>query len=67
MADQDALGAVPFEGDDIVVRACIPKLLPDVLSGALGPGRFDRAGPLAEVPDGYRAMDDRSALKVRIF
>ncbi|CAM5407401.1 hypothetical protein SALBM311S_04472 [Streptomyces alboniger] len=27
---------------------------------------FDRAVPLAEVPDGYRAMDDRSALKVRI-
>ncbi|MER6159522.1 hypothetical protein ABT147_28895 [Streptomyces sp. NPDC001868] len=49
------------------VRACIPKLLPDVLSGAIGPGPvFDRAVPLAEVPHGYRAMDDRSALKVRI-
>ncbi|MEU9959727.1 hypothetical protein [Streptomyces sp. NPDC050982] len=27
---------------------------------------FDRANPLAEVPDGYRAMDDRSVLRVRI-
>lgn len=43
------------------------QTLPDVLSGAIGPGPvFDRAVPLAEVPDGYRAMDDRSALKVRI-
>ena len=27
---------------------------------------FDRAYPLAEAPDGYRALDDRSALAVRI-
>ncbi|MFE0465363.1 IMP dehydrogenase, partial [Kitasatospora sp. NPDC058965] len=27
---------------------------------------FDRTVSLAEVPEGYRAMDDRSALKVRI-
>ncbi|MEU9882171.1 transposase [Streptomyces phaeochromogenes] len=27
---------------------------------------FDRANPLGEVPDRYRAMDDRSASKVRI-
>ncbi|MGC5234450.1 hypothetical protein [Streptomyces albogriseolus] len=27
---------------------------------------FDGAVPLAEMPDGYRAMDDRSALNVRI-
>ncbi|WP_405649816.1 hypothetical protein OHU25_00730 [Streptomyces sp. NBC_00117] len=32
---------------------------------SLGPV-FDRAVPLAEVPDEYRAMDDQSALKVRI-
>ncbi|MDQ1022749.1 hypothetical protein QF035_000331 [Streptomyces umbrinus] len=32
------------------------------------PGPFlDRTNPLAEVPDRYRAMDDRSALKVRII
>ncbi|WP_371500092.1 zinc-dependent alcohol dehydrogenase family protein [Kitasatospora sp. NBC_00374] len=48
-------------------RAYIPELLADVLSGAIEPGLvFDRTVGLDGVPDGYRAMDDRSALKVRI-
>ncbi|MFG2606598.1 zinc-dependent alcohol dehydrogenase family protein [Streptomyces sp. NPDC048514] len=48
-------------------RAYIPQLLPDVLSGAIEPGLvFDRTVHLDDVPDGYRAMDDRTALKVRI-
>lgn len=49
------------------VRAYIPELLADVLSGAIDPSPvFDRAVTLDEVPEGYRAMDDRSALKVMI-
>jgi threonine dehydrogenase-like Zn-dependent dehydrogenase len=33
----------------------------------IGPGRvFDRVIGLDEVPDGYRAMKDREALKVMI-
>jgi threonine dehydrogenase-like Zn-dependent dehydrogenase len=48
-------------------RAYIEELLPDVLDGTLAPGRlFDRAVGLDEVPDGYRAMADREALKVLI-
>ncbi|MEV7216115.1 zinc-dependent alcohol dehydrogenase family protein [Kitasatospora cineracea] len=48
-------------------RAYIPELLPDVLSGAIEPGAvFDRTIGLEEVPEGYRAMDERTALKVRI-
>ncbi|MFJ2828386.1 hypothetical protein ACIPC1_12430 [Streptomyces sp. NPDC087263] len=51
----------------ITLRAGIPELLPDVLAGVLVPEPvFDRAVPLAEGPDGYRAMDDRSAPKTRI-
>jgi len=47
------------------VRAYLPELLPDVLSGAIAPGRvFDRELPLADVADGYRAMDAREAIKV---
>ena len=47
------------------VRAYIPDLLDDVRSGAIDPGAvFDRTMPLADVADGYRAMDDRSAIKV---
>lgn len=48
-------------------RAYIPELLPDVLDGTIDPGRvFDRSIGLDEVPDGYRAMAGREALKVLI-
>lgn len=48
-------------------RAYIPDLLPDVLSGKIEPGRvFDRTIGLEDTPDGYRAMNDREALKVLI-
>jgi threonine dehydrogenase-like Zn-dependent dehydrogenase len=46
-------------------RAYIEELLPDVLDGKVEPGRvFDRTVSFEEVPDGYRAMADREALKV---
>jgi threonine dehydrogenase-like Zn-dependent dehydrogenase len=49
------------------VRAYIEELLPDVLDGRIQPGRvFDRSISLDEVPEGYRAMDEREALKVMI-
>jgi threonine dehydrogenase-like Zn-dependent dehydrogenase len=48
-------------------RAYIEELLPDVLEGRIEPGRvFDRVVRLDEVPDGYRAMNDREAIKVLI-
>ncbi|HEY5988126.1 MAG TPA: zinc-binding dehydrogenase [Streptosporangiaceae bacterium] len=48
-------------------RAYIEELLPDVLDGRVEPGRvFDRSIGLEEVPDGYRAMASREALKVLI-
>ena len=40
---------------------------PDVLEGRIKPGRaFDRVIGLDEVPDGYRAMNEREAMKVMI-
>jgi threonine dehydrogenase-like Zn-dependent dehydrogenase len=46
-------------------RAYIPDLLPDVLSGAIDPGRvFDLTLPLEKAPDAYAAMDERTAIKV---
>ncbi len=58
---------VTIGGGPAPVRAYIDELLPDVLEGRIEPGRaFDRAGPLDEVPDGYRAMNDREAIKVLI-
>ncbi|WP_309114106.1 alcohol dehydrogenase catalytic domain-containing protein [Saccharothrix sp.] len=47
------------------VRTYLPELMADVLAGRLDPAPvFDRTLPLDEVADGYRSMDDRSALKV---
>ena len=48
-------------------RAYIEELLPDVLDGAIEPGKvFDRTVGLDDVPAGYRAMADREALKVLV-
>ena len=54
-------------GGPAPVRAYIEELLPDVLDGRIQPGRvFDRVVPLDGVPDGYRAMNDREAIKVMV-
>lgn len=72
--DQAPVGFVPMFGGNITltggpapVRAYIEELLPDVLEGRVEPGRvFDRTVRLEEVPEGYRAMNDREALKVLV-
>lgn len=47
------------------VRRYLPELLELVLSGAIDPGLvFDSVLPLSEVAAGYRAMDERRAIKV---
>lgn len=54
-------------GGPAPARAYIDELLPDVLEGRIDPGRvFDRTVDLDDVPDGYRAMDSREALKVMV-
>jgi threonine dehydrogenase-like Zn-dependent dehydrogenase len=54
-------------GGPAPVRAYIEELLPDVLEGRIEPGKvFDRIVSLDEVPDGYRAMADREAIKVMV-
>jgi len=58
---------VAIAGGPSPARAYIEELLPDVLEGKIEPGRvFDRVSPLDDVPDGYRAMNEREALKVLI-
>ena len=47
------------------VRAYLPTLLDRVVSGRIDPGRvFDLTLPLDDVAEGYRAMDERRAIKV---
>src|SRR5256886_14737047 len=54
-------------GGPAPVRAYMQELLPDVLEGRIEPGRvFDRVIGLDEVPDGYRAMNNREAIKVMV-
>src|SRR5207253_11386431 len=54
-------------GGPAPVRAYIQELLPDVLEGKIEPGRvFDRVIGLDQVPDGYRAMNEREAIKVMV-
>ncbi len=58
---------VTISGGVAPVRAYIEELLPEVLDGRIEPGRvFDRVTNLDGVPDGYRAMNDREAIKVMI-
>jgi threonine dehydrogenase-like Zn-dependent dehydrogenase len=58
---------VTVGGGPAPVRAYIEDLLPDVLEGKIEPGRvFDRTVRLDGVPDGYRAMNDREAIKVMV-
>jgi threonine dehydrogenase-like Zn-dependent dehydrogenase len=58
---------VTVGGGPAPARAYIEELLPDILDGTIQPGRvFDRSVPLDETPDGYRAMDEREAIKVLV-
>jgi threonine dehydrogenase-like Zn-dependent dehydrogenase len=58
---------ITLTGGIAPARAYIDQLLPDVLAGRVEPGRvFDRTVDLEHVPDGYRAMADREALKVLV-
>ena len=58
---------VTIAGGPAPVRAYMEELLPDVLEGRIQPGRvFDRVTDLDGVPAGYRAMNEREAIKVMI-
>ncbi len=58
---------ITIAGGPAPARAYIEELMPDVLDGTIEPGRvFDRVIGLEDVPEGYRAMDDREAIKVMI-
>ena len=58
---------ITVSGGPAPVRAYIDELLPDVLNGDIEPGRvFDRVVGLEDVPEGYRAMNDRESIKVMV-
>ncbi|WP_328668092.1 zinc-dependent alcohol dehydrogenase family protein [Streptomyces sp. NBC_00328] len=58
---------IALRGGVAPVRAYIPELLPDVLDGTVDPSPvFDMTVGLDRVPEGYKAMDERTALKVLV-
>ena len=58
---------ISISGGPAPVRAYITELLPDILEGKIRPGRvFDRVVNLDQVPDGYRAMNERESIKVLV-
>ncbi|TFB94808.1 MULTISPECIES: alcohol dehydrogenase catalytic domain-containing protein [unclassified Cryobacterium] len=58
---------ITLTGGPAPMRAYIERLMPAILDGTVNPGRvFDRTVTLDAVPEAYRAMDDREALKVMI-
>jgi threonine dehydrogenase-like Zn-dependent dehydrogenase len=65
-AQTEVLRVPQADGTLVVLPVCVvDALLPDVLEGRIEPGRvFDRVTNLDGVPDGYRAMNDREAIKV---
>ncbi len=58
---------IALRGGVAPVRAYIPELLADVLAGKLDASPiFDKSVSLDGVPEGYAAMDGRSAVKVLV-
>jgi threonine dehydrogenase-like Zn-dependent dehydrogenase len=58
---------ITIAGGPAPVRGYIEELLPDVMEGKINPGRvLDRIMDIEGVPEGYRAMNERKAIKVMI-
>ena len=55
---------VRLHGGPAPVRRFLPKLIDLVINGKINPGKvFDLTLPLEQVAEGYRAMDERRAIK----
>ena len=59
---------VHLHGGPAPVRRYLPKLIELVLNGKINPGKvFDLVLPLDQVAEGYRAMDERRAIKTLLL
>jgi threonine dehydrogenase-like Zn-dependent dehydrogenase len=62
--DELFFSQVHLLGGPAPVRRFLPELIDLICNGEIDPGRvFDFALPLEQVADGYRAMDERRAIK----
>jgi threonine dehydrogenase-like Zn-dependent dehydrogenase len=59
---------VHLHGGPAPVRRFLPELIDLIWNRTINPGKvFDLTLPLAEVAEGYRAMDDRRAIKALLL
>ena len=59
---------VHLHGGPATVRRYLPTLIDLVWNGKINPGKvFDLQLPMAQVAEGYRAMDERRAIKVLLW
>jgi threonine dehydrogenase-like Zn-dependent dehydrogenase len=59
---------VHLHGGPAPVRRYLPTLIDLVWNGKINPGKvFDLQLPMAQVAEGYRAMDERRAIKVLLW
>jgi threonine dehydrogenase-like Zn-dependent dehydrogenase len=66
-SEQSFYRNVTISGGPAPVREYIDELLPDILEGKIQPGHvFDHVTTIDGVPDGYRAMHERKAIKAMI-
>lgn len=64
-ADELFLAEVHLHGGLAPVRKYLPHLIDLVWNGEINPGKvFDMTLPIEEAAEGYRAMDERQAIKV---
>jgi threonine dehydrogenase-like Zn-dependent dehydrogenase len=62
--DELFFSAVHLHGGPAPVRRFLPDLIARITSGAIDPGQvFDLTLPLEQAAEGYRAMDERRAIK----
>jgi threonine dehydrogenase-like Zn-dependent dehydrogenase len=62
--DELFFSAVHLHGGPAPVRRFLPDLIDRILTGAIDPGIvFDLTLPLDQVAEGYKAMDERRAIK----
>ncbi|MGW6421630.1 zinc-dependent alcohol dehydrogenase family protein [Nocardia sp. NPDC055053] len=67
-AEELYASAVGVRGGPAPVRRFLPDLIERVLSDRIDPGRvFDLTLPLDQVAEGYRAMDERRAVKALLL
>lgn len=67
-AQQLFLAEIHLHGGPAPVRRFLPQLIDLVWSGKINPGKvFDLTLPLDQVAEGYRAMDERRAIKTLLL